>query len=287
MDADLARTFLMVASCGSFLEASERLHLTQSTVSMRIKRLEDEFGLALFVRGRNGARLTQAGQRLHKHATELLHTINRAHEDLGDTEDFRLTLNVGARFGIWESFLSDAMARVERTMSGIALRSSVGFEDDLTERISNARLDCAFMYTPENRGGMTVEKIVDEELILARSSDLTAERALRLEGLVHTDWGPDFARAFTALHPDAPRPFLSASIGWLSLRHVLLNGGCGYFPRRIVNAHVRSGAMAIMEDAPSFPLPVYAVLPGRQGRTKRSEAALSLVAACKDAVQDG
>lgn len=286
MDADLARTFLMVASCGSFLEASDRLHLTQSAVSMRIKRLEEDFGRALFVRGRNGARLTQAGHRLHKHAIELLHTINRAHEDLGDTEDFRETLNVGARFGIWESFLSEAVAAIETAQTGFALRGFVGFEDDLTERLSSARLDCAFMYTPENRGGVTVERIANEELVLARSNNLSDERASRLEGLVHTDWGPDFARAFTAIYPDAPRPFLSASIGWLALRQLLFNGGCGYFPRRIVKRHVRSGTMTVLEDAPSFPLPIYAVYRSRQDTTMHVETVQEFIAACKDACHD-
>ncbi|MGH8336611.1 MAG: LysR family transcriptional regulator, partial [Gammaproteobacteria bacterium] len=39
MDTELARTFLAVIAGGSFVEAAQRLHLTQSTVSSRIQRL--------------------------------------------------------------------------------------------------------------------------------------------------------------------------------------------------------------------------------------------------------
>ena len=44
MDIDQARTFLAITAHGSFLEASKQLHLTQSTVSARIQRLEEELG---------------------------------------------------------------------------------------------------------------------------------------------------------------------------------------------------------------------------------------------------
>ena len=40
MDTELARTFLVVVATGSFVEAAQRLHVTQSTVSTRIQRLE-------------------------------------------------------------------------------------------------------------------------------------------------------------------------------------------------------------------------------------------------------
>ena len=40
LDFDLLRAFVAVAECGGFRHAAERLHLTQSTVSQQIKRLE-------------------------------------------------------------------------------------------------------------------------------------------------------------------------------------------------------------------------------------------------------
>jgi DNA-binding transcriptional LysR family regulator len=48
---------------GSFLEAARQLHLTQSTVSVRIHRLEEEPGTRLFVRNRSGVSLTPGGRR--------------------------------------------------------------------------------------------------------------------------------------------------------------------------------------------------------------------------------
>ena len=44
MNTELARTFLVVIATGSFVEASQRLHVTQSTVSTRIQGLEEALG---------------------------------------------------------------------------------------------------------------------------------------------------------------------------------------------------------------------------------------------------
>ena len=78
MDIEQARTFLAITAHGSFLEASRQLHLTQSTVSARIQRLEEELGTRLFIRNRSGASLTPSGQRFLEHAKRLVLTAEQA-----------------------------------------------------------------------------------------------------------------------------------------------------------------------------------------------------------------
>lgn len=58
------RTFLTVAQQGHLTRAAERLHISQSAVSKQIKALEDELGVALFVRTSTGTSLTRPGQLL-------------------------------------------------------------------------------------------------------------------------------------------------------------------------------------------------------------------------------
>ena len=56
--------FYEVAKAGSFSKAAIRLHITQSALSQRILKLEDEISTSLIVRDSSGLRLTQAGQKL-------------------------------------------------------------------------------------------------------------------------------------------------------------------------------------------------------------------------------
>ena len=55
MNVEFARTFLAVVDSGSFIEAANRVYVTQSTVSTRIKALEERLGKVLFERGKGGA----------------------------------------------------------------------------------------------------------------------------------------------------------------------------------------------------------------------------------------
>ena len=60
MDITLARTFLEIVTTGNFLRAAERLHVTQTAVSARMRALEELLGRKLFVRNKAGASLTPA-----------------------------------------------------------------------------------------------------------------------------------------------------------------------------------------------------------------------------------
>ena len=54
MDVAAAKTFLAIVEAGNFVAAAQRLHVTQSTVSARIKTLESALGRELFIRNKAG-----------------------------------------------------------------------------------------------------------------------------------------------------------------------------------------------------------------------------------------
>ncbi len=63
-DPVLLRSFVAVVDCGNFTRAAERLHLTQSTVSQQIRRLEDVAGCQLLDRDQRHVVATAEGERL-------------------------------------------------------------------------------------------------------------------------------------------------------------------------------------------------------------------------------
>src|SRR5919112_9785 len=105
MDTELARTFLVVVATGSFVEASQKLHVTQSTVSTRIQRLEETLGAELFVRNKAGTTLTSAGQQFQRHAALLTRTVEQARQEIGVISGYRATITIGGRIGLWEDLL--------------------------------------------------------------------------------------------------------------------------------------------------------------------------------------
>ncbi|MGG7565976.1 LysR family transcriptional regulator [Rhodovulum sp. DZ06] len=72
LDLTALRSFAMVAETGGVTRAAARLHLTQSAVSMQVKRLEDAIGAPLLDRARRGVALTSQGELLLSYARRMI-----------------------------------------------------------------------------------------------------------------------------------------------------------------------------------------------------------------------
>jgi DNA-binding transcriptional LysR family regulator len=259
MDTELARTFLSVVAAGSFVKASERLFVTQSTVSARIQALEEHLRCQLFVRDKGGTTLTPAGRRFQKHATSLMRTMEQARQDVGVPQSYRGSLTIGARIGIWESLLMISLAKIRATSPDVAVRAEIGLEDDLMLGLVEGRVDIGVMYTPQSRPGLNVEMLLQEELVLV--STRATESVHLSPNYVYVDWGPEFQAKHSASFPEFAGPGLSTNVGWLALKQILDVGGAGYFPRRLVAGHLASQRLREIQSAPAFRLPAFLVYP--------------------------
>ena len=219
METELARTFLTVVAAGNFVSAAERLHVTQSTVSARIHTLEEQLGCSLFVRNKAGTRLTTAGRQFQKHATIMVRTVERARQDVGIAAGYQGTLTVGGRFGLWEGLLLEWLPLMRRTAPDISVRAEIGFEEDLMQGLVEGRIDIGVMYAPQSRPGLTVERLLEERLVLV--STKANGDAQPDEDYVYIDWGPEFYAQHGVHFPDYAGAGVVASIGWLGLQHIL------------------------------------------------------------------
>src|SRR6187399_2356573 len=95
MDIELARTFLEIVGTGSFIRASERLNVGQTTVSARIRLLEQELGRPLFVRDKSGASLTPAGEQFLRYAPMFVQLWQRALQQVALPPGHRAVMTVG------------------------------------------------------------------------------------------------------------------------------------------------------------------------------------------------
>jgi len=271
METELARTFLAVIGAGSFINAAERLHVTQSTVSARIHALEEQLGCILFVRNKAGTTLTAAGRQFQKHAGTLVRTVEFARHDVGVARGFRAALTVGGRFGLWEQLLLHWLPQMRERAPDVSIRAEVAMEADLMQGLVEGRLDIGVMYTPESRPGLTVEPLLEETLVLVSTGPAKRERPG--PGYVYVDWGPEFYARHSASFPDLVGPALTVNIGWLGLHHILEHGGSGYFPLRLVRGYLEERRLTRLSGAPEFSQPAYLVYPAEE-RADYLEAAL-------------
>ncbi len=249
----------MVADTGSFIDAARKMNVTQSTVSARIKGLEDLLGRALFDRSNNGATLAAAGEQFQKHALALVRVWQRAQLEVGLSAQHRDHLAVGSSVGLWDGFLLKWLAWLRHNIPDIAVSASSATSPDLTQRLVEGTLDLAVMYRPAQPPGLLTEHLFDEEIVQVSSQPSGSRRGI--EDYVFVDWGHDFQLDHAAAYPDLVRAGLNLDIGSVALDYVLANPASGYFPMRLVKTHVARGRLRLTKRARRFVYPVYMVYP--------------------------
>jgi len=266
MDINLARTFLTVAETGSFIEAAGRMNVTQSTVSARIKSIEDALGRPLFERSKAGAALTAAGAQFQKHALALIRVWQHAQLEVGLSDAHRDHLAVGAPSALWSGFLLRWVAWMRREIPDIAVSASAAASAVLTQRLLEGTLDLAVLYRPSQPPGLAMEHLFDEEFVLVSSVRGTSRR--HASDYAFIDWGPDFQLDHAAAHAKLAQPGLNLDLGASALEFMLGTEATGYFPKRLVKSHLARNRLRMPKRARKFVYPVYMIYP----ETRNEEA---------------
>lgn len=256
MDIELARTFIEIVSTGSFIRASERLNVAQTTVSARIHNLEQQLGRALFVRHKGGASLTPAGVQFLRHAPMFVQLWQRTLHQVAVPAGRRAVLTVGSEVSLAQPLLLDWVRWMRRSLQDIALRVHVDVPQDLISQVASGTVDVAIMYAPQHRPGLKIDLLMEEKLVLVT----TNQEAYRPDtsDYVYMDWGPDFTLHHGMNFPEVAQD-LYFDLGPLALSYILEAGGSGYFRMSAVQSHIAAGRLHLVPETAQFSYPVYAV----------------------------
>jgi DNA-binding transcriptional LysR family regulator len=257
MNIVLARTFLEVVESGNFFTAADRLHVTQSTISMRIKALEAVLGRKLFVRHKSGTKLTAAGQQFRLYAELLVSTWERARQEIVLPAGIEAVLSIGAESHLWDSFLIEWLGKFRGAHKDVAVRAEIGDSTWLTRQLTEGLLDIAITYTPNARSGLVVEPLYEEKLVLVSHKSRSLMRWS--PDYIYSDWGSDIREAHSRAYPGGNRPSLTGSLGALAIRLMHENGGSGYFPLGSVSSYIAEKKLFLVSGAPAFARKVYCV----------------------------
>lgn len=257
MDIVLARTFLEVLAVGNFQAAAQNLYVTQSAVSLRIKKLETELGRPVFTRTKNGAQLTPAGEQFERFARSMVRLWEEARYQVAVPPGLESLLLIGCQYSLWPRLGMQWLRAIETEMSTTGIRAEVGMPDRLLRMMTDGLLDIAVMYTPQLRPGLEVRPLLDDTLVLV-STDPDYPSDLD-ERYISIDWSPEFRSLQSAHFSKDLMSRVTLALGSLSTLYVIANGRAAYFPARVVEEQVAAGTLHIVADAPAFPFPAYVV----------------------------
>jgi LysR family transcriptional regulator, flagellar master operon regulator len=257
MDIELARTFLAIVEAGSFVRAAERLNVTQTTVSARVRSLEDQLRRPVFLRNKAGVTLTIAGEQFLRFAPTLVQAWERARHQVALPVERRAVLAAGGELALWNPLLLNWMVWMRRSAPDIALQTQVGLSDGLLRQVADGVLDLAMVYSPRQWPGLKAEMLMEEMLVLVTTDPSTA--GVSDPDYVYVDWGADFAARHGLNYPQFSNPGLSIGLGPLGLDYIVQVGGTGYFRKRVARPYLAGGRLHVVPHAPEFTLCAYAV----------------------------
>lgn len=114
--------FLRVAELGSFTQAAAVLGLPRSTLSRRIRALEEALGCRLLERTTRLVRLTPEGRRLAEEARPLVSQLERLVEDVRDEGDApRGRVRGGVPVGLGRNLISDYLRELREELPGVRI----------------------------------------------------------------------------------------------------------------------------------------------------------------------
>ena len=257
MDIVLVRTFLEVAATGSFVNASERLFVTQSAVSLRVQRLEDSLVKPLFTGSKAGPGLTAAGREFERYAISMVKIWEEARQQVGVPEGYTKTICIGAQYSLWPRLGFRWIDAMQGAMPSLNVRAELGMPDRLMRFMVEGVVQVSLLYNPQLRPGITAERVIEDELVLTASWDADFDDAAK--DYVFVDWGPEFVHAHALELPELTNPGLTLSLGALAAEYIVNRHAAAYLPARYVKRYLDEKRLFLVPDAPRFPYPVWSI----------------------------
>jgi DNA-binding transcriptional LysR family regulator len=143
VDLELLRSLVLVVECGGFSSAQKRVHLTQSTISQQIKRLESHLGAPLLLRSKSGVTPTEAGERVLSYARRML-ALEAEMNAVVSQQRSVVTLRVGFTDDFAQLHLHELLNRVRALLPQVALRVTCDLSAHLRKGLAGGELDVVF-----------------------------------------------------------------------------------------------------------------------------------------------
>jgi DNA-binding transcriptional LysR family regulator len=279
LDIDALKTFIEVNRCRHFGQAAKNLYISQSTVSARIKLLEDRVGVPLFTRQRNNIQLTAAGERLLGYAESIVTTWTRARQEIGVEDESKIPFVVGATPSLWDSVLGDWMTYMRKNLPDMIINAEVHGPDVLSRRVQEGTIDLGFVFdNPQLMDFECLEVTTIPFVMVSTREGLSASQAV-MEDYILVEWGTSFALAHARHFPDIPTPRLRVMLGRIALDYLIANGGTAYMAQPMVSQLIEGKSLYMVNDAPVIKRSVFAIYPHNSEKLSQIEYACNYFSA--------
>lgn len=227
-----------------FGRAAERCHVSQPTLSVAVKKLEDELGVPLFERSKSSIRVTETGQRIIEQAQRVLDQVGVIRDMAQDGKNqLNSPLKVGAIYTIGPYLFPHLLPELRRAAPDMPLYIEENYTANLRQKLRHSELDAIIVALPFDEPEVVTLPLYDEPFVvllpaghhLAEEAELTpkqlAEEQLLLLGPGHCfrdqvlESCPPLVEAVTSRADASESPALVTEGSSLeTIRHMVASG---------------------------------------------------------------
>lgn len=179
MDVKQLKALVTVAEVGSVTRAAELLHLVQPAVTRQIRTLEQELGVPLFERTRQGMRPTEAGTIMAERARRALNELERARAEVQPAPGAVTGIvTVGLLESTTDLLAEPLVSAVARNHPGVELRLTTAYSGHLQQWLDDGDLDLALLYNLDSTPSLNARPLLREHLwaVAPASAGLRSDR---------------------------------------------------------------------------------------------------------------
>ena len=155
-----------------FGRAAERCHVSQPTLSVAVKKLEDELGIPLFERSKSSIRVTEVGQRIIEQAQRVLDQVGVIKDMAQDGKNqLNSPLKVGAIYTIGPYLFPHLLPELRRAAPDMPLYIEENYTASLRQKLRHSELDAIIIALPFEEPEVVTLPLYDEPFVVLLPAD--------------------------------------------------------------------------------------------------------------------
>jgi len=176
--------FLAAAEHRSFSAAAQALHMAQPSLSDQIRRLEAELGSPLFVRGRRGLALTEAGRLLLPQAEGTLAAARAAADSVREVRELTAGTATFGTFGNAPYYLlSDLVQDFRTRYPEVRVRLIGQNSSEVADAVRDGHLEAGLIVLPIDDRGLAIRPAIDDDLLYLSADPERVREPMTIERL--------------------------------------------------------------------------------------------------------
>ncbi len=230
--------FLVVSQSRTLSEASEKLQMAQPSLSLAIKKLEKELNLPLFIRGRNGIKLTPQGRTILPEAQRAIQILLKL-----KGAPTKLHFKIGCHPSVGMYILGKFLKSIHQYSHILDLTIVNGTSSEINKRVALGEIDFGLIINPLPIPGLITKIIGADEVAVWNSNKRYSDCLI---------YNPELVQSTSILSRWKNAPVKRIEVTNLELITHLVESGAGYgiIPTQVVRA--QKSQLILLSDAPTF-----------------------------------